>query len=134
MAKPAGSLDDDIFGDSLTIEQPKRKVKPRGRQEDGTYITSTGEVLPAKNRERRIPYDEPLKAQSPGHEEIVQTPDGKVSFQAARMNDTEFRKAGFPNRKRLDCRYVVIEVYAGQPRKHYSYDELEQLRRGELKR
>lgn len=130
MAK-AGLADDNIFGDSVIVEKPKLK---RGRQEDGTWITASGEVLPAKNRMKRDPYPEPESAQVDGHEETVETPKGDLSFLAVRMNDQQFRKANFLERKRQKCLYMVTEIYAGKPRPYYSYDELEQLRRGEMVR
>ncbi len=127
MAK-TGTQDDNVFGALATKEVKK------GRQEDGTYITSTGEVLPAK-ADRRIPYDELEDKQVVGNEEVVETPDGTVSFLAVRLDDKDFgRKAQHLERKRLQCRYMLTETYAGQPRQFYSYDELEQLRKGELKR
>ncbi len=129
---PKTSLqDDDIFEGSLTIEKPKVK---RGHQEDGTYITSSGAVLPAKNRNRREAYPEPEEKQVPGNEEIVEHPEGHLSFLAVRMTPVEFRRAGFLERKRQKCLYRTIEVYAGKPRPLYSYDEIVQLRKGELVR
>jgi len=124
------ALEDNIFGDSVIVEKPKEK---KGRQEDGTFVTSTGKVLTAR-APRRIPYDEPEEYQVEGHVEVVERPDGSVSFECVRMNTTEFRKAGFPERKRLKLLYRVTEVYAGKPRSYYSYDELEQLRKGEMVR
>ncbi len=130
MAK-ASLADDDIFGG--TLDKPK-ELKKRGRQDDGTWITSTGEILPAKNRNRRTAYEEPEIAQDQGHEEIVESPNGGLSFLSIRMSAVEHRAAKFPERKRLKCFYRVTEVYAGKPRSYYSYDELEQLRRGEMVR
>lgn len=121
-------MDENVFP---AQEKAKRR---RGRQEDGTYVTSDGKVLPAKERIRRVPYPEPEEAQVTGHEEIIESPSGGVSFAAIRMDEGEWRKAGTPERKRLQLRYRVTEVYAGRPRQFYSYDELEQLRRGEMKR
>lgn len=124
----AGTLDDNVFP---ATEKPKQK---RGAQEDGTFITSTGKVLPAKNRTRREPYPEPEDKQVDGHTEIVETPSGDVSFHCTRMTEPQWRKAGTPERKRLRLMYVVDEVYAGKPRQYYSYDELEQIRKGEMKK
>jgi hypothetical protein len=105
-----------------------------GRQEDGSFRKRNGEILPPKNRTRREPYPEPEEKQVDGNEEVVETPDGSVAFMAVRMNDQEYRRARFLERKRLKCMYMVVEVYAGQPRPYYSYDELIQLRNGEMKR
>lgn len=125
-----GIADDDLFPE---LHNPKAAPK-RGHQEDGTYVTSTGEVLPAKNRERRTPYPEPEDKQAEGNVELCETPDGSLSFESIRMSTPEWRKAGTPERKRLELRYKVTETYAGRPRPYYSYDELEQLRKGEMKR
>lgn len=126
MSRP-GTADDNLFP---PVEKPKEK---RGRQEDGTYVTSTGEVLPAKERDEREPYVEPDEAKEPGHEELVESPDGDISFLAVRLSEEEFKK-NFLERKRQKCVYKLAEVYAGQPRNQYSYDELEQIRKGELKK
>jgi len=128
MAK-ASSREDSFFGDQFVAEKPKR-----GRQEDGTWITSTGEVLPAKNRNRRVPYPEPEAKAVEGNREVVETPDGSLSFECVRIGDREYRAANYPSRKRLELRYRLAEVYAGKPRLYYSYDELEQLRKGAIAR
>lgn len=126
MAK-AGTLDENVF------PAAEKAACKRGRQEDGSFINSKGEVLPPKAA-RREPYPEPEDKQVTGHKELVETPDGSVSFLCVRMDDPEWRKAGTPERKRLQLRYRVTEVYAGKPRQFYSYDELEQLRRGEMRK
>ncbi len=91
-------------------------------------------MLPAKNRNRREPYPEPDEKQVEGSEELVESPDGSISFAAVRVGDREFTRMAKPERKRQPLRWKVHEVYAGIPRTYYSYDELEQLRRAELKR
>ncbi len=103
----AGSLDDNLI-EAL----PSKEVK-KGRQEDGTFVTSTGKVLAAR-KERRIPYDEPEAKQVEGNEEIVETPDGSVSFLAVRISDARFRRGGARERKRCQLRYQVIEVYTSK--------------------
>jgi hypothetical protein len=125
-----GSLDDQMFPDMPVKEKPKVK---RGTQEDGTYITSDGTVLAAK-KDRRIPYDEPEAKQVDGNVEIVESPDGSLSFSCSRMDSQQHARAGYPERKRLKLYYRVDETYAGRPRPYYSYDELEQIRKGEMKR
>lgn len=123
------TLDDNLIE---AVEVPKAK---KGRQEDGTYITSTGKVLPAKNRTKRDPYPEPEEAQVDGHRVVCQSVDGKIGFEAERMTVAEWRKLGAPERKRQPLMYRVIEVYTkNKPRDLYSWDEMEQVKRGELKK
>lgn len=133
MSDKSSTAEDDIFEGIVEVKE-KPKPKRTGHQEDGSYVTSSGEVLPPKERKSRVPYPEPEEAQVDGNQIRVESPDGKLSFEATRMSKTKFSRAGFPNRKRLDLYYEVTEVYAGKPRKYYSYDELEQLRKGEMKR
>lgn len=115
MAK-AGTQDDSVLP---PVEKPKEEAAPEeGKQRE----------------ERRVPYDEPEEAQVVGHEEVVSSPDGATAFLTVRMTEDEFKAAGFPERKRLKLHYKLTEVYSGQPRPYYSYDELEQIKRGELKK
>jgi hypothetical protein len=123
----SGTADDNV------LPPIEKKVVKKGAQEDGTYITSSGEVLEAKNKERREPYPEPEDIK-PGHEEVITHPDGSVSFLVMKMDQDQFAKSGFTERKRQKCDWKLMEVYAGQPRPSYSYDELEQVKRGELKK
>ncbi len=127
-SKPS-TLDDNLIP---ALETPKAK---KGSQEDGTYITSTGKVLPAKNKNNREPYPEPEELAHTGATFVVESSDGSISFEATRLADDEFNRRGGLSRKRQPLRWKTTEVYTKiKPRPFYSYDELEQIKKGELKR
>jgi hypothetical protein len=128
MAK-SSTVEDDLFPE-LTVDKPKQL---RGTQPDGSYVDCKGEVRPPK-KPRRVPYPEPEDKQAEGNQELVESPDGSLSFLAVRLGDVDYRKSGTVERKRQQLRYRVTEMYAGRPRPYYSWDELEQLRRGEMSR
>lgn len=115
----AGTADDNVF--PVEDKEQKAPSKP-------------AESSKRDDRQARDPYPEPAELSEPGSEVVVESPDGAVAFAAVKMSREEFGSAGYPERKKLQLLYKVIEVYAGQPRPYYSYDEIEQLRRGEMKR
>lgn len=123
----SGTVDDNMF------PVAEKEAPKRGTQEDGSYIDSKGDVRPPREP-RREPYPEPEELQEAGKTLTVESPDGATSFFAERMTEEQWVKAQRPARKRLPCMWAMREAYAGQPRPYYSYDEIHQIREGELKR